>query len=301
MGKYLLTGAHGFLGRYIEQYLVENKYTVTCLGRHEKNDIICELSKNIPNFSSLFDVVVHAAAKAHVVSKTKAAAKDFFSVNLQGTKNLCAGLENLDTLPKAFVFISTVAVYGLEEGELIDEKNPLSGTSPYAKSKIEAEFFLKGWCKKNSVKLAILRLPLIAGTNPPANLSAMIKAILTNRYFSIGNGSAKKSMVMANDVARYIPAIAAIGGIYNLTDGHHPSFKELADLMATQLNKKPSKYIPFWMAKTMALIGNLLGEKAPINTNKLKKITATLTFDDTLARNTFGWLPSKVLNAFTIK
>ena len=44
--------------------------------------------------------------------------------------------------PKALVFISTVAVYGCESGELITEEHPLEGETPYAKSKILAEEYL---------------------------------------------------------------------------------------------------------------------------------------------------------------
>ncbi len=201
--NYLLTGAYGFLGNYIRAFLADRKYLIICLGKDDRNDVICNLSTEIPKFNNSFDVVVHSAAKAHLVPINKMEANDFFDVTLQGTKNLCAGLEKCKNLPKAFVFVSTVAVYGLEEGKLINENQPLNGTSPYAKSKIEAEFFLTDWCKKYNIKLSILRLPLIAGTNPPANLGAMIKGISSNRYFNIGGGNAKKSLVMASDVARH--------------------------------------------------------------------------------------------------
>lgn len=52
----------------------------------------------------------------------------FFDVNLQGTKNLCAALERRG-VPRAFIFISTVAVYGCEYGEEITEEYPWVGNS----------------------------------------------------------------------------------------------------------------------------------------------------------------------------
>ena len=84
----------------------------------------------------------------------------------------------------------------------------------------------------------IFRLPLIAGPNPPGNLGVMIDGIKKNRYFNIDEGRAHKSIVMAEDVASWIAAVAPIGGTYNLTDGYHPSFAELAALIANQLDKK---------------------------------------------------------------
>ena len=73
--------------------------------------------------------------------KTKAEKQAFFDVNLQGTKNLCAALERRG-VPRAFIFISTVAVYGCEYGEEITEEYPLGGKTPYAMSKRLAEEFL---------------------------------------------------------------------------------------------------------------------------------------------------------------
>ena len=43
-----------------------------------------------------------------------------------------------------------------------------------------------------------------------------------------------------------------------------------------------------------------MGHKAPLNTNKLKKITSDLTFDDTKAREVFGWDPTPILEGFRI-
>src|SRR5215210_7641790 len=161
--NYLLTGANGFLGRYIQEHLMVSGKTIISLGRRRGNDIICNLSSAVPVFSQVIDVVVHAAGKAHMIPTTEAEKRDFFDVNLTGTQHVCKGLEALPHLPNAFVFISTVAVYGKDEGQNISEQHPLLGTTPYAKSKIEAEQFLQQWCADNGIKLSILRLPLIAG------------------------------------------------------------------------------------------------------------------------------------------
>jgi len=50
----------------------------------------------------------------------------------------------------------------------------------------------------------------------------------------------------------------------------------------------------------LALVGDRLGQKSPINSNKLLKIRSSLIFDDSKAREAFGWNPTPVLKGFNI-
>jgi len=295
--KLLFTGASGFLGRNIMPIL-EKQYEVKTLGL-EGDDIVANIATNIPEISEEFDIVLHAAGKAHAIPKTESEKQSFFDVNYQGTVNLCKALEKT-TLPRAFVFISTVAVYGLELGENISEDHPLHGDTPYALSKIQAEKFLADWCAKHGVVLSIIRPSLIAGPNAPGNLGAMVEGIKTGRYFSIGKGSARKSVLMVQDIAHLIPKLVEKGGIYNVCDDTQPSFRELEIIIAEQLGKSRPKSIPYFMAKIMALIGDLLGNKAPINSLKLKKITESLTFSNEKAKKELDWKPMNVLEHYKI-
>jgi nucleoside-diphosphate-sugar epimerase len=283
--KILLTGSSGFLGNLIAYHNSEN--IILTLNR-SKSHFICDLGFSIPNFNSDFDVVIHNAGKAHSIPKTEEEKLSFFQVNVQGTKNLLKGLET--KIPKQFVFISSVSVYGLEYGKNIDEITILKAKDPYGLSKIQAEQLILDWCDLNNVTCTILRLPLLVGKNPPGNLGAMIKAIQKRYYFNIGGGKAKKSMVLAEDVARFIPIIAPIGGTYNLTDGVHPSFSDLSNSIA----KKKMNNLPLFVAKIIGYLGDFLGEKAPLNSLKVKKITSDLTFDDSKARS-LGWKSQSVL------
>jgi dTDP-4-dehydrorhamnose reductase len=61
------------------------------------------------------------------------------------------------SLPKSFIFISTIAVYGCETGEEITKEHPLNGDSPYALSKIQAEQF-KRVIKRRGVHDSKLRM-----------------------------------------------------------------------------------------------------------------------------------------------
>lgn len=295
--KLLFTGASGFLGQNVKPIL-QKQYNVKTLGL-AGDDMIANIATTVPEISETFDIVFHAAGKAHTVPKTEEEKQVFFDVNYQGTVNLCKALEN-GHLPKALIFVSTVAVYGLEFGKNITEAQPLKGNTPYALSKIQAEQFLTGWCAKNNVKLGIIRPSLIAGANAPGNLGAMVNGIQTGKYFSIGEGSARKSVLMVQDIANLIPLLVEKGGVYNVCDDTQPSFRELETIISKQLNKNQPKSIPYFIAKTMALVGNLLGSKAPINSLKLKKITESLTFSNEKAKKELGWQPLNVLENYKI-
>lgn len=295
----LFTGASGFLGTNILPLLKE-KYFVQTVGLTDNDDYETNLVNSVPKLTEKFDIVLHAAGKVHSIPQTEDDKKTFFDVNYQGTINLCTALEQ-SNIPKAFIFISTVAVYGLEYGENISEEYPLNGYTPYALSKIQAEGFLAKWCNKNGVILSIIRPSLIAGPNPPGNLGAMIKGIKTGKYLSIAEGKAKKSVLMVQDIANLIPKLIEKGDVYNVCDDSQPSFQELEMLISKQLEKKMPLSIPYWLAKSMALAGDLLGKKAPINSLKLKKITESLTFSNEKAKRELNWQPLNVLDNFKIK
>lgn len=296
--KLLITGGTGFLGSNIVPEL-SKKYDVTLCGITDKDDIKFNLAKGIPSFPERYDVVFHAAGKAHVIPRTPEDIQSFYDINYQGTKNLCHALEK-SGLPKSFIFVSTVAVYGCEEGENIDENHPLEGTTPYALSKIKAEEFLREWCKKNDVILGIIRPSLIAGPNPPGNLGAMISGIKTGKYLSIGGGKARKSILMVKDIPILIGLLSQKGGTFNVCDDSHPSFRELEKSISNQLGGKKIINIPYWFANICAIIGDILGPKAPINSLKLSKITKSLTFSNRKAKEELGWYPTDVLSTFKI-
>lgn len=298
MEKLLFTGGTGFLGKNIRPIL-NTKYEVTTCGITPEDKIKIDLVKEVPALNMRYDIVLHACGKAHSIPKTEMEKQAFFDVNYQGTVNLCTALEKAG-VPKSLVFISTVAVYGCEYGDLITEEHPREGNTPYAKSKIMAEDYLNDWCKRNGVTLGILRPSLLAGKGAPGNLGAMVEAVRKGFYMNIAGGRVVKSILMAEDIANILPLIAEKGGIYNVCDSHQPSFGQISESVAQQLGKSKPISIPYWMAWCMAKVGDLFGSKAPINSYKLEKMTKSLTFSNEKACKELGWEPMDVLKNYKI-
>jgi nucleoside-diphosphate-sugar epimerase len=266
----------------MRKYWEQHGVNVTGLSRNGA-EIQCDLSTSIPSFDEKFDVVVHSAGLAHVTGDVE----KFNNINLEGTLRLLQGLKR--NLPKRFILISSVAVYGKETGELIDEKTKCSPSSPYAISKLKAEEAVLNWSKVSNVPVLILRLPLILGHNAPGNLGAMSNALKNRRYFSIGEAKARKSVIESKDVARFILEVPDAFGIYNLTNQDHPTLRDIELLLCSELDVKKPFILPTWFAFTLALtLGNIKG--FPLTMEKLKKLTTSLTFSGDLVRNDYNWV-----------
>ena len=297
MQKLLFTGGTGFLGRNIRPIL-DQQYEVSTCGITNDDMIKANLAKEVPELPEKYDVVLHACGKAHVVPKTEAEKQAFYDVNYTGTIHLCDALEKVG-VPKSIIFISTMSVYGDVAGNNSTEETPLKGDSPYADSKIKAEQYLSNWCSKRGVILGILRPSLLAGEGAPGNLGAMVNGIKTGKYLSIAGGKAKKSILMAQDIAKLVPLVAEKGGVYNVCDDYNPSFGELEKSIARQLGKRKPISIPYWFAKCLALIGDVFSF-FPINSRRLVKIVTSDTWSNEKAKRELGWEPLDVLENYKI-
>lgn len=297
MEKLLYTGGTGFLG-FNTKPILDQMYEVTTIGITDRDVIKANFAKEVPQLSCRYDIVLHAAGKAHISPKSQEEIQSFYDINYQGTVNLCKALENVG-VPKSFIFISTCGVYGIDNGNYVTEDYPLAGEEPYQKSKIMAEEFLTKWCEEHSVILGILRPSLMAGKNAPGNLGAMVNGIKTGKYLSINHGKARKSLLMAEDIAHLVPLVAEKGGVYNVCDDDQPSFGELEATIAKQLGKRKPISIPYWMAKCLALVGDVFSF-FPINSSRLEKIVNSDTISNEKAKRELGWKPMSVLENYKI-
>ena len=321
----LLTGASGFLGRNIIGRLGQC-YSVTTLGRSATCDIVADLSAGVPTLTGQFDVVVHAAGKAHELPG-KENDDDFRRVNVGGTANLCRALEETG-LPKAFVFISSVAVYGEEAGANVAEDHPLDGTSAYARSKIEAEAIVTDWCARHGVPLAILRPALIVGPHATGNMEAMIRGIRRGIYANVGGGKALRSIVAAADMAEVILKAIGRNDIYNICEQRQRTVAEIARRIADLTGRRHLPSLPLWLARAAALPGDLLNalpnrhanalhshqtnthptchanshlRRWPLDSYRLRKLTESLTFDSAKARRDLQWHPLDALATLSLQ
>lgn len=289
--KILLTGASGFLGKAILNKLTDYCEVVT-VGKSQSSQIIFDLvgQSQSPTNLIVSDLIVHAAGKAHLEPQNESDKSEFEKVNVDGTINFLHALDHVPQLPQCFVFISTVAVYGLHAGENVAETAPLNGSTPYAKSKIAAERVVTDWCNRHQINCVILRLPLVVGKDAPGNLGKLRTAIKKGFYVRIKGNLARKSIVSAEDVANIIPSLVDKHGTFNLTDGCHPLFSQIEEAISRETGRPIRFSLPVYLLHILARVGDCISG-FPLNSAHLQKMTSTLTFSDTKARTELGWNP----------
>ena len=300
----LVTGASGFLGGRLAATLSADGLDVLAVSRCPLKGFRTILSKSasvdLDLSSAECSEVYHLAGLAHFIPRTSSDNDRFFEVNVEATRGLLRALDRANALPQSVTFVSSVSVYGADSGELLDEETPRRATDPYGASKRAAEDLLWEWGDRRGVRIGIARLPLVVGKGAPGNLGTMMRAMKSRRYFGVGSGTARRSMVLVNDVARALRGLAATGGVFHFTDGCHPSFREFEAAMARALGRRAPLHLPLWVASLGARIGDGLervtGLRPPLNSRALAKMTTTLTFSDRRARNRLGWNPFSVVD-----
>lgn len=292
--KLLLTGASGFVGRNVRP-LLEEYFSIVSLGRTSGNDVVADLSVEAPALKGSCDVVFHAAGLAHI-SPDEVGEKAFFKVNVDGTRNLCKALEATG-IPSDFIYISSVAVYGADTGRGITEKHPLEGRTPYARSKIEAERFLAGWCRDYGVTLTVLRPPLLVGADAPGNFGSMVRGIRHGYYFDIAGGTALRSILAVSDLAPAAMCALGRGGIYNVASQESPSVGQISCAVASAVGRRKPFNLSMRSARMLARIGDVLGKRSPFNTLRLSKLISDLTFSSELITERLDFRASNLFEA----
>lgn len=163
MKRILVTGATGYIGRSFCQYMERfpGEYTVDPVSLRGPWDAL--------DFSK-YDAVVHAAGLAHI-RETEKNTPLYYSVN----RDLTAAAAQKARAEGAgqFLFISSMSVYGIDEGVITPDTVPQPRSS-YGKSKLEAEQLLES-LRTDRFPVAILRPPMVYGRDCGGNYRALVK------------------------------------------------------------------------------------------------------------------------------
>lgn len=149
--RVLVTGASGFTGRYMVAELRARGCHVVALGSQDTVEgahetVVADLRNPEELVAAVAaaraDRVVHLAALAFVGHGN---VEDFYSVNLLGTRNLLAALEQTEYPPAHILLASSANVYGNASAGVLDEDTIPSPANDYAVSKLAMEHVAGLW------------------------------------------------------------------------------------------------------------------------------------------------------------
>ena len=307
----LITGATGFLGKYVIEEFVKHNCEIIAFGR---NADIGKALKNcafvqgdFTNYQDIAkavngaDVVIHAGALCTVWGKWQ----DFYDTNVLGTKNvLDACLEN--NIAK-FVFVSSSSVYSCPHNRLnikeeeVDQSNDLNF---YIKTKIMAEKVINDYDAKHDLSCSIIRPHGIFGIG---DTSIMPRLLKVNKKIGIplfNKGNNLIDIVCAENIAYslWLCANSERSGTYNITNGEITTYKQLVSSIFSRMGIEAKHFnmnfkVAYFTAGVIENIYKILKIKSePILTRyTLTTVGVSETFDLSKARKELGYEPQKTL------
>lgn len=298
-GSILITGANGFVGRYLSDYLANQGLTVRRAMRSNAsaNDQV-ETGFMVPSVDDSTDwtkallgceVVIHLAARVHVMNDHSAdPLAEFRKVNVDGTLRLASQAAAAGI--KRFIFISSVKVNGeqTEVGKPFLEDMPANPQDAYGQSKFEAEQGLLMLARQTGMEVVIIRPPLIYGAGVKANFASMLGYIRKGIPLPLGAVHNKRSFVYLGNLVSLIECCiehpAAASQLFLVSDGHDLSTTELLRSCAAAIGVE-ARLLPV-PQRLIEACAALLGKQAVA-----QRLCGNLQVDITKARALLGWVP----------
>ncbi|MGF6708169.1 UDP-glucose 4-epimerase family protein [Pseudomonas frederiksbergensis] len=295
--KILVTGASGFVGEAVVfRLLLDKKFIPIAAARGATRlNGLCTVvpfeltdSKALPNLNDV-QVVIHAAARVHVMNETAVdALTEFRKVNVEGTLRLAR--RAAESGVKRFIFISSIKVNGESTvlGKPFKANDFPAPADPYGVSKYEAEEALKQLSLDTGMEVVIIRPPLVYGPGVKANFLSMMRWLERGVPLPLGAIKNRRSLVaIGNLVDLAITCIshpAAANQTFLVSDGEDLSTTQLLRRMADAL-KVRAHLLPIPEAG-LRLGALLLGKKAIAD-----RLCGSLQVDIGKTCSMLNWLP----------
>ena len=246
--KILVTGATGFIGRHLCDFLLNKGFFVRALVRQGSSTIL-KPNRNLeqrvgdlfdPEFLAKacegIDVIVHLAGLAHAINSTH---KQLHKINVYSTKLLLAAADEQEV--ECFVLMSSsVAATTNTQG---------SAASAYGSAKLAAEKLVMSRQKAGNMKCTVLRPVNVYGRGMRGNIALLISLVLRGLAPPLPRLRTSISLVGVEDVCDAIILVimseSTGGKIYTLTDGVHYIISDIEGAIYRQAGRNlPSWRIP---------------------------------------------------------
>lgn len=277
--KVLVTGATGFIGRHVAEALADHGHQVRCVARRpEKAAPLAArgmevVRGDLSDATSLreaargMSLAIHAAAQVGEWGARSA----FEDANVSGTRNLLDALEEA-AVPR-IVHVSSVAVYGRQQGSAIAESTPYQTTGDrYCDTKIEAESLVWQRHHAGRVRAAFVRPCIVYGPHDWKFVPKVAKGIRAGRIPLIGGGNHLAPIVSVRDVAELTLACGfkdeAVGEAFNCASPEGITWRRLFEEVARLIGAPPPRHsipypVAYGLGAVLEMAYRLAGSRKP--------------------------------------
>ena len=296
--KYLLTGATGFVGESLVKSLTKTSNSLVSIGRRPSENIDFysvdfESHFNVQEALNNVDVVLHCAARAHVMNDLEADPLSLYQkINSEATLRLAKQAAKAGV--KRFVFLSTIKVNGdiTILNKPFNESISIAPVDYYAVSKYEAELGLIAISKKVDMEIVIIRSPLVYGPRVKGNFSSVVNLVKKNILLPLGSiVTNKRSLIGIENLVNFILFCAdykktpqAANETFLISDGEDVSTAELFKRVAKACGKKNRLFS--FPVSLLRLGARLLSKQ-----DMADRLLGSLQVDSSKARELLGWKP----------
>lgn len=237
----LLTGCHGFTGRYVAAELRAAGYEVIGLAHDDeppepgvlRANLLDRLAMQRAVSEAHADAVVHLAAISFVAHGD---VDEIYRTNVVGTRNLLEALAGCSHKPRSVVLASSANIYGNAAVEPITEAVPPAPANDYAVSKLAMEYMARLWMDR--LPITLVRPFNYTGVGQSENF--LIPKIVSHfqkkaEFIELGNTDVARDFSDVRDVARAYAALVAkapAGQVVNICSGVAHTLGDVLALMA---------------------------------------------------------------------
>lgn len=293
-GKWAVTGASGFVGKPLCDFLEASGERVDRLVRKAKSESekgIGDIGPESQWASVLSGCagIIHLAARVHLMQDPSVDPLfEYRKVNTAGTLELAK--QAAEQGVRRFIFISSVKVNG-ESGFFSPFDSP-APSDPYSISKLEAEEGLKKISQKTGMELVVLRPPLIYGPGVRANFYKLIKAVDRGLPLPLGGIKNRRSLIFLRNLLDAIKTVMyqpqAAGKTYLLSDNEVVSTSDLIRLISKALGRK-TKLLNI-SPKLIEVVARL------VRRDKMaERLLSNLEIDSSYFKKEMNWVPPYTL------
>ena len=298
--RILVTGASGFVGQALVAHLVglDSNEVVAMMRASPANRLAGaryvaagDMTAGRLGAATLegVEVIVHAAARVHVLNDDKAkSAIEFDRVNVTATLELAH--QAVAAGVRRFVFLSSIGVNGVQTdiGKPFTEADPPNPHNPYADSKLKAEQGLLLLSEQSGLELVIIRPPLVYGPGVRANFAALMRAVQRGWPLPLACVHNLRSMVAMDNLLSFIATCVdhpqAANTTFLVSDGQDISSPDLVRGLAQALGVA-ARLVPVPVS-TLQFVGRALGRG-----DVIQRVCGNLRVDISKARRVLAWQP----------